>query len=70
MVGGCSQCSPSDAGCLAGLLVAIRPQVVFTLWEDAGKSHERENRVPLAPQNSTDFIAANVFLIFLFFVYI
>lgn len=60
MVGGCSQCSPSDAGCLGGVVGAIRPKVVVTLWEDAGKSCEREKRVPLDSQKSTDFVAANV----------
>lgn len=60
MVGGCSRCSPSDAGWLPGLLGAIRAKVLFTLWEDAGKSHEREKHVPPESQNSTDFIAANV----------
>lgn len=50
MVRGCSQCSPSDAGCLAELLGAIRAQAVFTLWEDAGKSHERQKHVPLESQ--------------------
>lgn len=61
MVRGCSQCLPSDAGCLAGLLGGIRPKVVFTLWEDAGKSHKREKHVPLESQSSTDFDAAIFF---------
>lgn len=62
MVRGCSQCLPSDAGCFAGLLGGIRPKVVFTLWEDAGKSHKREKHVPLESQSSTDFDAAIFFL--------
>lgn len=60
MVGGFSRCSRSDAECLAGFLGAIRAKVMFTLWEDAGKSHEREKHVPVVSRSSTDFIAANI----------